>query len=161
MIAGFAGFGLTFSPRAYIFVALTPCNYCEEAKMQVTTLERSGTIASGRTWRLKPSKTSATVLKPEFGEPVEYGHHLCLVVDDNTDVAELSEQELAELDALPRQLITKLRQELGGWVGRVETNHGLGTQSHYHAHIELLPRDLKLPPDYKVRRCVDSIFVKR
>lgn len=111
--------------------------------MQAVSLERSGTISNGKTWRLKPSNMSAV-------EGV--GHHLVLVVEGNTDVADLTEEELAELDALPRKLMNQLRAELGGWQGRVETNHGLGTQSHFHAHLILVP------PGTKVRRSVDSML---
>lgn len=111
--------------------------------MQAVSLERTGTIASGKNWQLKPSKTSAV-------ESV--GRHLVLVVVGNTDVADLTEEELTELDALPRKLMNQLRAELEGWQGRVETNHGLGTQPHFHAHLILVP------PGAKVRRSVDSML---
>lgn len=110
---------------------------------QAVSLERSGTIASGKTWQLRKSGKDAT-------EGV--GRHLVLVVEGNTDVADLTEEELAELDALPRLLMNQLRRELDYWVGRVEVNHGLGTQSHFHAHLILVP------PGTKVRRCVDNML---
>lgn len=111
--------------------------------MQDIRLERSGAISTGKTWRLTKSAKDATEGR---------GTHLVLVVDGNESASDLTTVELAELDALPRQLMHQLRWELQGWQGRVEINHGLGSQAHYHAHLILVP------PGTSVRRCVDSIL---